>query len=82
MTSRDGCWLPCGALYQWYSTVVQPAVNMSLSVFILPQEMLSTVLSVIELGISGSTSEVLGEDGVTQVVFKGIEEVVVVIQTL
>lgn len=55
---------------------------MSLSVFILPQEMLSTVLSVIELGISGSTSEVLGEDGVTQVVFKGIEEVVVVIQTL
>ena len=67
---RDGCSLPCGVLHQWFE---QLSVDMSifLSLSILPQDMLSTVLSVIELGISGSTSEVLGEDGVRQVVFKG-----------
>ena len=74
---QDGCCHACSSVSQWYSSTTafpQHAFTfLSVHFVSLSQEMLSAILSVIELGISGSTSETQGEDGARQVVFKGSE---------
>ena len=77
MLRQDGCCHACSSVSQWYSSTTafpqHTFTFLSVHFVSLSQEMLSAILSVIELGISGSTSETQGEDGARQVVFKGSE---------